>query len=199
MNSNINTILNEENEMFEEKISLDDLYEERQQADAFQVEIYKKVLTRIHKKIKMTARLKTNNTHCFFLIPEMMFGCPRYDTQKCITYVIEKLVNNGFHLKYTHPNLLFISWNHYIPNFQRDEIKRKTGITVDGFGNIINKKKQEQTNTLALPTLQSIDSNNNSSSSANNSSHSKQDSNFKDISKYKPSGIYDEGMIMKLK
>ena len=192
MNTNsTNTILNEENEEYEEKISLDELYEERQQADAFQVEIYKKVLTRIHKKIKMTARLKTDNTHCFFLIPEMMFGCPRYDTQKCITFVIEKLVNNGFHLKYTHPNLLFISWNHYIPNFQRDEIKQKTGVTIDGFGNIINKKKQEQENILELPTLPSNNMNTNTNAKPNN--------NFKDISKYKPSGIYDEGMIMKLK
>ena len=209
MNSNINTILNEENEMFEEKISLDDLYEDRQQADAFQVEIYKKVLTRIQKKIKMTARLKKDNTHIFFLVPEMMFGSPKYDTQKCITFVIEKLVNNGFQLKYTHPNLLFISWNHYIPNFQRDEIKRKTGVTIDGFGNILNKKKQEHSGALALPTLPSINSttnlnanlntNLNTNSNTNLNSTTKQDNNFKDISKYKPSGIYDEGMIMKLK
>jgi len=191
-NNSINTILNEENEEFEEKISLDDLYEERQNADAFQVEIYKKVLTRIHKKIKMTARLKKDNNHCFFLVPEMMFGCPKYDTQKCITFIIEKLVNNGFHLKYTHPNLIFISWNHYIPNFQRDEIKRKTGVTIDGFGNIVNKKKQEQSNALDMPTLPSIKSNTNTISKQINN-------NFKDISKYKPSGIYDEGMIMKLK
>lgn len=194
MNS-INTILNDENEMFEEKISLDDLYEERQQADAFQIEIYKKVLTRVQKKIKMSARLKKDNTHCFFLVPEMMFGCPKYDTQKCITYVIEKLVKNGFHLKYTHPNLIFISWNHYIPNFQRDEIKQKTGVTIDGFGNIVNKKKQEQGGALSLPTLPSSNLNTNSGTNAN----AKQDNNFKDISKYKPSGIYDEGMIMKLK
>ena len=190
MNSNtINTILNEENEMFEENISLDDLYEEQQQADAFQVEIYKKVLTRIHKKIKMTARLKKDNTHCFFLVPEMMFGCPKYDTQKCITFVIDKLVKNGFHLKYTHPNLIFISWNHYIPNFQRDEIKQKTGVTIDGFGNILNKKKQDRDSALSLPTLSIRDT----------TTNTKQDNNFKDISKYKPSGIYDEGMIMKLK
>ena len=188
MNSN-NTILNQENDEFEENISLDDLYEERQQADAFQVETYKKVLTRIHKKIKMSARLKKDNTYCFFLVPVMMFGCPKYDTQKCITYVIEKLVKNGFHLKYTHPNLIFISWSHYIPNFQRDEIKQKTGVTIDGFGNIVNKKKQEQSSDLSLTTL----------SSTNTNSSSKQDNNFKDISKYKPSGIYDEGMIMKLK
>lgn len=190
MNNSINTILNEENETFEENISLDDLYEERQSADAFQVEIYKKVLTRIHKKIKMTAKQKKDNTNCFFVVPEILFGCPKYDTQKCITFVIEKLVNNGFHIKYTHPNLLFISWNHYIPNFQRDEIKRKTGITVDGFGNIVNKKNQPTGNALDLPTLPSNDMGSNTKTN---------DNKYKDISKYKPSGIYDESMLMKLK
>jgi hypothetical protein len=188
--NNINTILNEENESFEETISLDELYEEKQNVDAFQIEIYKKVLTRIHKKIKMTAKQKKDNTHSFFVVPEILFGCPKYDTQKCITFIIEKLVNNGFHIKYTHPNLLFISWNHYIPNFQRDEIKRKTGITVDGFGNIVNKKNQPSGNALDMPTLPTTDLLTNTKPI---------DNKFKDISKYKPSGIYDESMLMNLK
>ena len=193
MDNNVtNTILNEENEEFEEKISLDDLYEEKQNADAFQIEIYKKVLTRVHKKVRLTAKQKTDNTHCFFLVPEIMFGCPKYDTQKCITFVIEKLVNNGFQIKYTHPNLIFISWKHYIPNFKRDEIKEKTGITIDGFGNIVNKKNQSGGSTpLNLPTLPSINSAQNQTKTPDNK--------FKDISKYKPSGIYDESMLMKLK
>lgn len=193
MDNNVaNTILNEENENFEEQISLDDLYEEKQNADAFQIEIYKKVLTRIHKKVKITAKQKTDNTHCFFVIPEIMFGCPKYDTQKCITFVIEKLVNNGFQIKYTHPNLIFISWKHYIPNFKRDEIKQKTGITIDGFGNIVNKKNQSSSSTpLNIPTLPSIRNSQNQTKSV--------DDKFRDISKYKPSGIYDESMLMKLK
>jgi hypothetical protein len=185
-----NTILNEENEEFEEKISLDDLYEGRENADAFQIEIYKKVLTRIHKKIRLTAKQKTENTYSFFLVPEIMFGSPKYDTQKCITYVIEKLVNNGFHIKYTHPNLIFISWNHYIPNFKRDAIKEKTGITVDGFGNIVNKKNNSGgSSAINFPTLPST-------VPADNKTI---DSKYKDISKYKPSGIYDESMLMTLK
>ena len=66
-----------------------------------------------------------------------MKDCPKYNTQECITYVIEKIINNGFQIKYTHPNLLFISWKHYIPVFQRNLIKQKTGLNIDGFGNII--------------------------------------------------------------
>ena len=36
---------------------------------------------------------------------------------------LEKLRENGFCVKYTHPNLLFISWNHYINKKKRSIIK----------------------------------------------------------------------------
>ena len=191
-NNIVNTILNEENENFEENISLDELYENKQNFDAFQTETYKKILTKIHKKIKQTAKQKNDNTHCFFIIPEIMFGCPKYNTQTCITFVIEKLINNGFHINYTHPNMIFISWKHYIPIFKRDKLKEKTGITIDGFGNIVNKKNQSVGSTsFNLPTLPNINSTQNQTKTPDNK--------FKDISKYKPSGIYDESMLMKLK
>ena len=64
----------------------------------------------------------------------------------CTSWVIEKLIDNGFHIKYTHPNLLFISWNHYIPNFKRSEIKKKYGVNIDGFGNLKESKKKKNNN-----------------------------------------------------
>ena len=76
----------------------------------------------------------------YFLLPEFVLGIPRYDIDACNSYIIEKLKKNGFNIKYTHPNLLFISWNHYIPKYERMEYKKKTGHTIDGFGNIIKKK-----------------------------------------------------------
>lgn len=188
----MNTILNEENEFFEEKISLDELYDERQTSDMFQLETFKKVLSKIHKKIKLSARLKQDNTFCFFLIPEFLFGCPKYNMNECTTFIIEKLINNGFHIKYTHPNLLFISWKHYIPSYKRDEIKNKTGLVIDGFGNIIdNKPKTLQTNTN-IPHLYEL-----STSSIKTENTNKRKNEYKDIKTYKPSGIYDSA-IMKL-
>ena len=48
-----------------------------------------------------------------------------------------KLKENGFNIRYTHPNLLFISWKHWIPQYVRTEIKKKT----HDFGdNVINKQ-----------------------------------------------------------
>ena len=46
-------------------------------------------------------------------------------------------------VKYTNPNLLFISWNHYIPPQQRRDYKKKTGITINGFGEELRSKNKD--------------------------------------------------------
>ena len=45
-------------------------------------------------------------------------------------------------MRYTHPNLIFISWGHYIPTYVRNEFKKKTGIAIDEHGN----RKEDTTN-----------------------------------------------------
>ena len=69
-----------------------------------------------------------------------MIGVPKYDVASCIAYVIDQLKQNGFSIKYTHPNLIFISWKYWVPDYVRNEIKKKTGTKIDGNGNIIEDK-----------------------------------------------------------
>ena len=40
-------------------------------------------------------------------------------------YLIDKLQENKFNVKYIHPNTLFISWIHWVPQYVRTEIKNK--------------------------------------------------------------------------
>jgi hypothetical protein len=68
-----------------------------------------------------------------------MLGIVNYDRVMCISYIIAKLEENDFQIRYTHPNLIFISWGHYIPTYVRTEFKKKTGISIDEHGN----KKEE--------------------------------------------------------
>ena len=63
----------------------------------------------------------------------MMIGVPKFDQSICIAYIIEKLETNGFRVRYTHPNLLFISWKHWVPDYVRTEIKKKIGVNIDVF------------------------------------------------------------------
>ena len=50
---------------------------------------------------------------------------------------------NGFNIKYIHPNTLLIVWSHFVPNYIRTELKNKTGIVIDEYGRVINKDKEK--------------------------------------------------------
>ena len=99
---------------------------------------YNKILNRIHSKIKTTARQQIAEQNCWIIIPDMMVGVPKYDHSLCVAYVIDKLQTNGFNVRYTHPNMLFISWSHWVPQYVREEIRKKTGNQIYGFGNLLN-------------------------------------------------------------
>ena len=117
-----------------EKINLDELYEKKQEQDKNKLFTYNKILTRIHEKIKLTSRQKCNQQFCWFVVPEIILGVANYDHAGCIAYLVDKLQENNFMVRYTHPNLLLISWIHYVPNYVRTEFKKKTGTTIDEYG-----------------------------------------------------------------
>lgn len=127
---------------FSEKINLDELYESKKKHDLMKLDIFHKLLNRIHVKIKTTAKRKMNEPFCWFVVPEFILGVPKYDQGLCIAFLMDKLKENGFIVEYIHPNLLFIGWNHFIPTYVRNEIKKKTGIAVDEFGRPIEKDKE---------------------------------------------------------
>lgn len=117
-----------------EKINLDELYHKKQEQDKNKLYTYNKILTRIHEKIKLTSRQKCNQQFCWFVVPEIILGVANYDHAGCIAYLVDKLQENKFMVRYTHPNLLLISWHHYVPNYVRNEFKKKTGTAIDEYG-----------------------------------------------------------------
>jgi hypothetical protein len=125
-----------------ENVNIDDLYEKRQQRDLRQVSIFNKILNRIHKRIKVTGRNKTNEQHIWFTIPEYIFGEPVYNKADCIAYIVAKLEANKFHIRYIHPNTLFVSWSNWVPSYVRSEYKKRTGVTVDELGQVVSNKNE---------------------------------------------------------
>lgn len=177
---------------FSDKLNLDDLYEKKKQHDLNTLNIYNKILNRVHDKIRLTSRQSKDNQHCWFLVPEIIIGLPKYDNGACIAYIIDKLNSNGFVVKYTHPNLIFISWKHWIPGYVRNEIKKKTGVIIDGNGNRLDNKEdklelvQSDPNSLLFPK------------GIKNTDETKK--NFKDTNSYKPTGslVYNNDLLKKL-
>ena len=100
----------------------------------------------------MTSRQKLDEQYCWFVVPETMIGIPKYDQGACIAYMLDKLKTNGFVCRYLHPNVLFISWKHWIPSYVRTEFKKKTGKNIDGFGAFVKEdpKQPPQTTSKSL-------------------------------------------------
>lgn len=122
------------------KINIEELFDTDKNTEIQRKSIYLKILNRVHKKITTTSKVKNNNKYCFFVIPEIILGVPTYDLDDCKQYIFKSLIDNGFQIKYTHPNLLFISWSHILPSYMRRQIKKDTGYLVDENGFIQNKK-----------------------------------------------------------
>ena len=177
---------------FSEKINIDELYEKKRQIDVNKLELFKKILNRIHVRIKTTAKQSTSERFCWYVIPEIIIGVPRYDQGACIAYVMDTLQKNGFQVRYFHPNTVFISWEHWVPTYVRTEIKKKTGVNINEYGEKIEDEKgddednEHQETALAKgnPNLEQI----------------KNSKKYTPINSYKPSGklVYSEDLLNKL-
>ena len=195
--ANIFTIDNIEN--FSEKINIDELYEKKRQQDLNKLALFNKILNRIHVKIKTISRQKIDEQFCWFLVPEIIIGVPKYDQAACIAYLIDKLKINSFNVRYIHPNMLFISWMHIVPGYVRTELKKKTGITVNEFGQKIDEDGEENENkviseTPANPNEYLL----NMKQDAQDKGKPKKE--YTPIKSYKPSGnlVYDDDILNKI-
>lgn len=178
---------------FSEKINIDDLYEKKRQHDLTKLELYNKILNRIHVRIKTVSRQKIDEQFCWFVVPEIIIGVPKYDQGSCIAYLMDKLKDNGFNIRYTHPNLLLISWKHWVPSYVRSELKKKTGIIIDEYGNKIDDSPEQRD----LSISDNFSKNNMPNQSKQVITNVKK---YTPIASYKPSGnlIYNESLINKL-
>jgi len=182
------------------KINIDDLYSKKQTKDLNVLNNYNKILTRIHNKIKYTSKNYIDQNHCWYIMPEMLIGIPKYDYKECTAYTISKLQENGFIVRYTHPNLLFISWNHWVPQYVRNEIKKKTGVYIDEYGNKIDTNEQYEEDKYSNIYLDKSQLQSKSSNKFNKNEKNDKNDKYKDINNYKPSGgiIYNTNLLKKL-
>ena len=196
--SNIFTLDNLEN--FSEKINIDELYEKKRQQDLNKLVLFNKLLNRVHIRIKTTSRQKVDEQFCWFLVPETILGVPRYDQGACIAYLMDKLKTSGFNVRYFHPNLLFISWIHWIPQYVRTEIKKKTGIKINEYGEKIEDEEFEDSEGNKILTNDPSDPNDYLLKQNDPQKGKRQKKEYTPIKTYKPSGnlVYDDDILNKI-
>ena len=179
---------------FTEKINLDDLYEKKRQHDLSKLALYNKLLNRIHVRIKTISNQKIDEQYCWFVVPEIIIGVPKYDQGACIAYLIDKLRDNGFNVRYTHPNALFICWNHWVPSYVRTELKKKTGIVIDEYGNKLDQQAITNGNSNEPKNLENMMFKIKEPTQIAKPQNQKK---FNPITSYKPQGnlIYNEDLL----
>ena len=167
---------------FTEKINIDELYEKKRLIDLSKLELFKKILNRIHVRIRTTSRYSIHEKFCWFVVPEIIIGVPKYDQAGCIAYLMNTLQENGFNVRYFHPNTLFICWEHWVPSYVRNEIKKKTGIVINEYGERIEEEKPDEENIQI--DIQQL----------------KNNKKYTPITSYKPSGklVYSEDLLNKI-
>jgi len=196
--ANIFTLENIED--FSEKVNIDELYEKKRKQDLNKLDLFNKILNRIHVKIKTVSRQKVDEQACWFLVPETIIGVPRYDQAGCIAYLINRLQTNGFNVRYIHPNLLFISWNHWVPSYVRTEIKKKTGITLNEYGKKIEEDDNNDVKAIEPSNPNDYMLNNNRGQNMEQKGGKGPKKEYTPINSYKPSGnlIYDDELLNKI-
>ena len=183
---------------FSEKLNIDDLYEKKRQYDLTQLALFNKILNRIHVRIKTVSRQSKDEQFCWFVVPEMIIGVPKYDQAACIAYLIDKLKTNGFNVRYTHPNALFISWLHWVPSYVRTELKKKTGILINEYGQPMDENNEDNNKLTTEPKDPNDFMLNVKGNDANLKGKPKKE--YTPIKSYKPSGnlVYDVDLLNKI-
>ena len=88
-------------------LNLDELNSKINNKNKIKTEIYEKILKNCHSRIKLSA--ETNNQgFCFYTMLDICMVYLLYNYEECTKYIIDMLNKNGFDLRYTHPNLLYI-------------------------------------------------------------------------------------------
>jgi hypothetical protein len=175
------------------KVNIDELYEKDQRRDLKQLSIFNKILNRVHRRITITSRTKRNEKFIWFTIPEFIFGEPVYNKTDCIAYVVTKLEENGFSIRFIYPNTLFITWDNWVPSYTRNEIKKKTGIVLDEKGNIVDKiDRKEQSDN---PNSRILNDRNSTGGTSQ-----KEQKQYTPIQTYKPTGnlVYNQDFFDKI-
>lgn len=97
------------------------LFERRQRRDAARLRAYNTLLQQIYHKIYACSLLPGHSPDILFTVPPFILGLPKLDMEDCIVYLVHQLRDSKFEVRFTYPNILFISWKHHETDYFRNE------------------------------------------------------------------------------
>ena len=95
------------------QLSASSLFDVRLKKDQARHRAYNQILEQALQKVAHSASQPNQPTFVYFNVPPFVLGLPSLDLQDCIVYVVHQLRVQGYEIRYTYPNLLWISWAHH--------------------------------------------------------------------------------------
>jgi hypothetical protein len=101
------------------RLEIKQLFEKRAARDKSKLTAYNQILNQIYNRIYTTSQLAGNSNCLMYTVPPFILGLPSIDLEDCIVYIVHMLRQGGFVVKFTYPNLLYISWKHYESEYNK--------------------------------------------------------------------------------
>ena len=93
-----------------------ELFDKRRARDGAKLKTYNKILEQIYARIK-TASREGADPWILYTVPPFIIGLPKLELEDCIVFIVYILRQQGYEVRYTYPNLLYISWKHHEKNY----------------------------------------------------------------------------------
>lgn len=134
------------------KLNPKDLFERRIKRDQARLRAYNQLLEQINQRIYTTAQMSGNANFITYTIPPFIFGLPKLDLQDCVVYLVYQLRQASYEVRYTYPNLLYISWRHH----ERDYLLTQNPIVQAMIPPEVKKEQKKRSQLGSHPTAKSV-------------------------------------------
>lgn len=98
-----------------------ELYDKRKSKDAARLRAYNKILEQIYNRIRSLSKLPNSQCSLLYTVPPFILGLPKIDLEDCVVYLIYQLRHAGYEVRYTPPNMIYISWLHHEKSYLVDQ------------------------------------------------------------------------------
>jgi hypothetical protein len=98
-----------------------ELYDKRRTKDAGRLRAYNKILEQIYNRIRTISKLPNSQCYLLYTVPPFIFGLPKLDLEDCVVYLIYQLRHAGYEIRYSPPNMIYISWVHHEKSYLVDQ------------------------------------------------------------------------------
>lgn len=134
------------------KLAPRDLFEKRMRRDQSRLRAYNQLLQQIHQRIYTTSQMSGNASYITYTVPPFIFGLPKLDLEDCVVYLVYMLRQSGFEVRFTYPNLLWISWKHH----EQSYIQTQNPIVQAMIPPEVKKEQKKRSQPGSQPTAKSV-------------------------------------------